>query len=50
MNEIKSPNTKPATLQDHIFVLHQIGQILGTTTDLEDALNQILEQACLDST
>ncbi len=47
MNQIKSPNTKPATLQDQIFVLHQIGQILGTTTDLEDALNQILEQACL---
>ena len=47
MNTMNPAPPKTPTLKDHIFVLHQIGQILGTTTDLEDALNQILEQACV---
>ena len=40
-SSLSAPNA-----QQQISVLHEIGQILGATTDLEEALNLILKQIC----
>ena len=40
-SSLSTPNA-----QQQISVLHEIGQILGATTDLEEALNLILKQIC----
>jgi len=41
---VSSPSARNA--QQQISVLHEIGHILGATTDLEEALNLILKQIC----
>lgn len=41
ISSLSAPNA-----QQQISVLHEIGQILGATTDLEEALNLILKQIC----
>ncbi len=42
------PTSSPTmpNAQQQISALHKIGQILGATTDLEDALNSILKHIC----
>lgn len=40
------PPLSTPNAQQQISVLHEIGQILGATTDLEEALNLILKQIC----
>ena len=38
--------TATASAQQQISILHEIGQILGSTTEFEEALNVILKLMC----